>query len=232
VQGANEWIHANDFPIPGTRFIPFYLHENRLLCELEPWYEGSSSSYEDGPGKRGSIEFFSPPLVENTEVAGPIMLKLYVSCRGFDANLIVSLWDVDEQGNGVLLTDGLLKASHRELDERKCKPWFAYHTFKNPEGLVPGRVYPLFINLNPTANLFRAGHRIMLKISSSDEVPENLFQVGFDHLLSQTGNTITIYHCEEFPSFLLLPITKGNIVGTYVSGGDISLKTKEFMKLS
>ena len=70
----------------------------------------------------------------------------------------------------------------------------------------------------------------MLKISSSDDEPENLFQVGHDHLLSQTPNTITVYHNAEYPSHLLLPITRGNIVGTYVSGGDISLKTKEFMK--
>jgi hypothetical protein len=70
----------------------------------------------------------------------------------------------------------------------------------------------------------------VLKISSSDDEPENLFQVGHEHLLSQTPNTIKVYHNAEYPSHLLLPITRGNIVGTYVSGGDISLKSKEFMK--
>ena len=78
---------------------------------------------------------------------------------------------------------------------------------------------------------FKAGHRIVLKISSADDEPENLFQAGQYHLTSRTPNTITVYHSAEYPSHLLLPITKGNIVGTYVSGGDISLKTKEFMKL-
>jgi hypothetical protein len=51
------------------------------------------------------------------------------------------------------------------------------------------------------------------------------------HLCSQTSNTITVYNNAEYPSHLLLPITRGNVVGTYVSGGDISLQNREFMKL-
>jgi predicted acyl esterase len=83
--------------------------------------------------------------------------------------------------------------------------------------------------MNPTANLFEAGHRIVLKISSADDTPEDLYQVGHEHLCSQTPNTITIYHNAQYPSHIVLPITRGNIVGTYVSGGDISLKSREFM---
>jgi uncharacterized protein len=52
-----------------------------------------------------------------------------------------------------------------------------------------------------------------------------------NHLCSQTPNTVTIYHDARHPSYLLLPVTKGNVIGTYVSGGDISLKNKQFMKL-
>lgn len=36
VRNSGEWLNADDFPIPGTRFIPFNLHENRSLCEIEP----------------------------------------------------------------------------------------------------------------------------------------------------------------------------------------------------
>ena len=71
----------------------------------------------------------------------------------------------------------------------------------------------------------------MLKVSSTDDVPADLTQVKMNHLCSQTPNTITVYHNARYPSHLLLPITRGNIVGTYVSGGDISLKSKEFMQL-
>ena len=212
------------------KWIPFSLHENRILCELEPWPEAASASYDDAPDNRGSLKYYSPPMVENTEMAGPIVLNLYASCRGVDMNFFISLWDADPDGKETRLTQGYLKASHRELDKKKSKPWLPYHTHTNPQPLVPGQVYDFSIALNPTANLFKAGHRIVLKISSSDDEPENLFQVGHEHLLSQTPNTITVYHNAEYPSHLLLPITRGNIVGTYVSGGDISLKSKEFMK--
>ena len=53
VRGADEWLMADDFPVPGTKWIPFCLHENRILCELEPWPEAASASYDDAPGNRG-----------------------------------------------------------------------------------------------------------------------------------------------------------------------------------
>jgi predicted acyl esterase len=232
VRGANEWLMADDFPIPGTRFIPFNLHyNNRMLCEIEPWPEALSYSYNDSPGDRGSLKYSSAPMVENTEVAGPITLNLYASCRGTDMNFFIGLWEADPEGKETCLTRGLLKASHRELDQKKSKPWLPVHTHTAPQPLVPGQVYQFSINLYPTANLFKAGHRIVLKISSADDEPENLYQVGHEHLCSQTPNTITVYHNAQYPSRLLLPITRGNIVGTYVSGGDISLQ-KGFMQVT
>jgi predicted acyl esterase len=231
VRGSNDWLTADDYPIPGTRWIPFNLHENQNLCEIEPWPEAEAASYDDAPGNRGFLKYSSAPMVENTEVAGPILLNLYASCRGTDMNLFVNLYDVDPEGNETNLTHGFLKASHREVNTKTSKPWVAYYTHTNPKPLVPGQIYPLSINLNPTANLFKAGHRIMIKISSADDEPEDLTQVKMNHLCSQTPNTITVYHNARYPSHLLLPVTRGNIIGTYVSGGDISLKSREFMKL-
>jgi predicted acyl esterase len=231
IPGANEWLMADDFPVPGTKFIPFNLHyNNRMLCEIEPWPDALSYSYPDSPEERGQLVYSSAPMVENTEVAGPIALNLYASCRGTDMNFFIGLYDTDPEGNETRLTEGWLKASHRELDPKRSKPWHPVHTHINPKPVVPGQVYEFNIALFPTANLFKAGHRIVLKISSADEQPKSLFQEGMYHLISQVNNTITIYHNAQYPSHLLLPITKGNIVGTYVSGGDISLE-KGFMEV-
>jgi predicted acyl esterase len=231
VQGTGEWLTADDFPVPGTRFIPFNLHENRSLCEIEPWPEADSASYDDSPANRGSVKYYTAPMVENTEIAGPILLNVFASCRGTDMNLVVTLWDAPPEGKETFLTHGYLKASHRELDTKKSKAWLAAYTHTNPQPLVPGQVYPLSVNLNPTAALLKAGHRLGLKIASADDEPDDLTQVKMNHLDSQTPNTITVFHSADYPSHLLLPITRGNIIGTYASGGDISLKTREFMKL-
>jgi predicted acyl esterase len=231
VTGADEWLNADDFPVPGTKWIPFNLHENRSLCEIEPWPEAESASYDDAPDNRGCLKYYSAPMVENTEVVGPASLKLYASCRGTDMNIFASLWDADPEGKETCLGRGYLKASHRELDPKLSRPWLPVLKHTNPQSLTPGQVYELSIGFSLVNNLFKAGHRIVLKISSADDDPENLFQVGMYHLCSQTPNTITIYHNARYPSHLLLPITRGNIIGTYVSGGDISLKSREFMKL-
>jgi uncharacterized protein len=231
VPGSNEWMEADDFPIKGTKYIPFALHENRSLCEIEPWPEAATASYDDGPAVRGSLKYYSAPLVENTETVGLASLSLYASCRGIDLNIFASLWDCDPEGKETCLTRAYLKASYRELDKKLSSPWRPVLKHTNLSKLVPGKVYRLDLSFNPLINLFKAGHRIVLKISSADDDPDNLFQVGMYHLCSQTPNTITIYHDAQHPSHLLLPITRGNIVGTYVSGGDISLKNTEFMKL-
>jgi predicted acyl esterase len=231
IRGTGEWLMSNDFPIPGTRWIPFNLHENMSLCELEPWPSASSASFDDNPANRGCLKYYSAPMVENMEVVGPIVVNLYASCRGLEMVLRASIWDVTPEGEETLLSNGWLRASHRELDEHQSKDWLPVRSHTNPQPLVPGQVYLLRFEIWPIANLFKAGHRVMLKISSADDPPENLYEVGHEHLVSQTPNTITIYHSAEHPSHILMPITRGNIIGTYVSGGDISLKNKEFMKL-
>lgn len=220
VMNTNEWKHSTDWPLPETKFTPFFLHENALLSEHEHWpYEGSDS-FEDSPWMRQSITYLSPKLVEDTEVLGPILLKLYAATTDTDVNWIVSLLEVDQDGNERTLTKGWLKGSHRELDMAKSQPWEPVHRHSNPEPLIPGEINQFDIKIVATGNLFRAGSKIGLKISSSDGVPKTpLERIGSGSLPRTSISRVTVFHNEEYPSYLLLPITKGNIVNTYFSGG-------------
>ena len=231
IRNANEWLKTDNYPVPGTKWIPFSLLENMSLGDMEPWPEATSASYDDNPDNRGFLKYYSAPMVENTEVVGPIICNLYASCCQAEMLLHTSVWDVDKNGEETLLSSGWLRGSHHELDAKKSKPWLPVHTHTNQQPLVPGEVYKFSFDIWPIANLFPAGHRIMLKVQSADDPPESLYQVGHEHLVSQIPNTITIYHDAKYPSHLLVPITRGNLVGTYISGGDISLESKEFMKL-
>jgi predicted acyl esterase len=226
ITGENEWKTAEDWPVPGTRWIPFSLHSGGILSELEPWPDASAATYWDAPGKRGSLKYASPALVENTEVVGPIALNLFSSSRGTEIHFFASLWDSDPQGNETLLTRGYLKGSHRELDPEKSRPWQPFHIHTSPEPLVPGEIYEFAVEIMPTGHLFKVGHRICLKISGDiDEAPKTGAEALHEgHLSSQLSNRVTIYHDADHPSHLLLPITRGNIVGTYLSGGDISIR--------
>ncbi len=220
IMNTNQWKEGDDWPFPETKFTPFYIHEGGLLSEHEHWsYEGSDS-FEDSPWMRGSVKYTTPPLVEDTEVVGPIMLKLYGATTDPDVNWIISLLEIDSEGNERLLTKGWLKGSHRELDMEKSKPWEPIHTHRKSEPLTPGEIYEFDIKLVPTGNLFKAGSRIAVKIRCVDDEPKNPLELIGTGSLARTGvSRVTVFHNEDYPSYLLLPITKGNLLNTYFSGG-------------
>lgn len=228
VMGTGRWKEAEDWPIPDTEYQRFYLHDDDLLFERDYWTNEGCSTYEDGPYRHESVEFLTPPLVEETEVMGPITLNFFASTTGEDAIFIVELFDVDEDGNEEELTRGWLRGSMRKVDEDRSEPWRVYHPFDEKEPLEPGEIYEFNVNLKPTGNLFKPGHKIGVRISSADvgggwggDADFTWKQaISTGHLYRQSVDRITVYHNEEYPSNLLLPVTEGNLIGTYYSGGE------------
>lgn len=220
VMNTGQWKDGDEWPYPETKFTPFYLHENGVLVEHEHWpYEGSDS-FEDSPWMRGSLRYESPAFVEETEIVGPIRLKLFAATTSTDINWIVSLLEIDSEGNERILTKGWLKGSHQELDLEKTTPWEPVHTHSHNQPLTPKKIYEFDIKIVPTANLFRAGSKVGLKISSADSQPKTpLERIGTGSLTRTAISRVTVFHNEDYPSYLLLPITKGNVLSTYYSGG-------------
>jgi predicted acyl esterase len=224
VMGTGRWKSTNEWPLPETKWTPFYLHFNGLLSEHEHWPNEGYSSFEDNPfNQRGGLKFLSPPMVEDTEIIGPITLNLYASTTDNEVLWFVSLLDVAPDGEERLLTRGWLRGSQRKVDPNKSKPWEPFHPHKNRESLNPGEIYEFNINIVPTANLFKVGHRIGLKIRCvDDENPRNFLEaIAQGHIWRRRPSWITVYHNSEYPSHLLLPITEGNLIGTYMSGGHL-----------
>ncbi|MEJ2726006.1 MAG: CocE/NonD family hydrolase [Deltaproteobacteria bacterium] len=224
IMNTGEWRTASDWPLPDTRWTPFYLHSHGILSEHEFLPNEGCSSFEDTPfNLRGGLKFLSPPVVENTEVLGPISLNLYASTTDDEILWFISLLDVDPKGEEKILTRGWLRGSQRAIDADKSKPWEPFHPHAKREPLKPNEIYQFNIGIVPTGNLFKAGHRIGLKIRCvDDEQPKDfLGAVAQGHLWRQAPSYITVYHDSQHPSHLLLPITKGNVIGTFMSGGDV-----------
>jgi putative CocE/NonD family hydrolase len=169
------------------------------------------------------VTYVTPLLVENTEVLGPSVLTLYLSTTDTDALLFVTLLAIDREGKEEELTRGWLRASQRRLRE-DSRPWEPIQAHEDREPLEPGKIYELRIPIVPTARLFQAGERIEVRIKGADdEAPVNSLQaLARNHLRRPRPARITIHHDESHPSHLDLPITRGNIIGTFFSGGDIS----------
>jgi predicted acyl esterase len=71
-----------------------------------------------------------------------------------------------------VLTKGWLRASHRALDSDRSLPYRPWHPHSREAAaaVVPGRPTEYLLEVLPTSNLFRVGHRIRLEIASCDPV--------------------------------------------------------------
>ena len=100
-------------------------------------------------------------LASDMVVVGPVSVRLFASTDGPDTDFTAKLMDVHPPspnypgGYAMILSDGIFRCRYR-------------HSFERPEPCVPGEVMEITIELFPTANLFKTGHRIRLDISSSN----------------------------------------------------------------
>ncbi len=220
---TGEWKSLDDWPPPEARWTTFFLHKENLLSEHELWPEEGADSFNESSAEHGAWTYATPPLVENTEVLGPSVLTMYLSTTDTEALVFATLLLVDREGKEHELTRGWLRASQRRLRD-DSEPWEPVPAHEEREPLEPGKIYELRIPIVPTARLFQAGERIAIRIKcADDEAPVNSLQaLARNHLRRPRPARITIHHDEKTPSRLDLPITRGNLIGTFFSGGDIS----------
>ncbi len=219
--GAGTWKSAQRWPLPETRFTRFYLHENGEMSEREHAAGEGSTSFADTPYAHEAVEFWSHPMVELTELAGPMVLNLHASTTDTEALWFVSILHRDAEGCETLLTRGWLRGSQRATDPERSTAWQPYHTHDRRTPLEPGKVHAFAIEVRPYAIALKPGEQIGLRIKcADDEAPAHaLDAICQGHLWRSSGARVTIHHDADHPSHLVLPITAGNRIGTFVSGG-------------
>ena len=118
---------------------------------------------------------------------------------------MVRLVDVYPDGRASLLCDGVIRARYRDPDNHG-----AFRADKLSE-IVPRQVYEYTIAFwRGTGNLFKAGHRIRVEISSS-YFPYYLpnLNTGSTNNALETERVVAeqrIHHSERYPSHVLLPV--------------------------
>lgn len=220
LMGANEWCSASGWPLEEARSVPLYLAPGGVLTlhvarsgaipdrylydprNPTPTVGGSIVSYVCPPGsvdvsavqrRPDVVVYTTPPLERDMDVVGPLRLVLYASSSATDTDFVARLSDVFPDGRAIQLQNGILRTRYRSIEAQ-------------PTLLRPGAVYRLEIDIWATANRFKAGHRLRLDISSAD-FPR------FDRNANRGGEQgppipalQTIYHDEQYPSHLLLPV--------------------------
>jgi putative CocE/NonD family hydrolase len=233
VMGANQWREEDDWPLARARSTRYFLHSagkansmlgDGILSSTTPHSEAPDQYVYDpvnpaptvggplccdwehlapGPRDQRAVEaradvlvYSTPPLAQDLEVTGPVQLELFAKSSAVDTDFTAKLVDVGPDGYAQNLTEGIVRTRYRNSQEKA-------------ELMNPGQVYKFTIDVWATSNVFRKGHRVRVEISSSN-FPR------FDRNLNTGENaavasksvpaTNTVYHDEEHPSALILPI--------------------------
>ena len=148
------------------------------------------------------LVFQTPPLTEAVEVTGPITVKLWIASSAVDTDFTAKLIDVYPpnadypQGYHMLLCDSIIRCRYR-------------NGFDHEELMTPGEVYEVTIELPPTSNLFAAGHRLRLDISSSNFPRFDLNPNTGEPMGRHTHTLVAhnaVYVDRDHPSQVILPI--------------------------
>jgi len=191
--GAESSAQSSERP-GADHFV--YDPSNPVPTGAEGGYSRTPSDQRDTEKREDVLVYSTPPLREAIEVTGPVSVKLWVASSARDTDFTAKLVDVFPDGPSRPLTDGILRARYRESKT-------------HPKLLTPGEPAEITIDVGATSNLFQAGHRIRLDISSSnfprfDRNPNTGGVFGEDSKLLRADQTIL--HDAEHPSRLILPV--------------------------
>jgi uncharacterized protein len=233
VMGTDQWREEDDWPLARAKSTKYFLHSKGAansargdgsLSITAPATEPSDKFLYDpakpvptiggplccdvdhlAPGPRDQREveqrddvliYSTPPLEHDLEVTGPVRLEFYASSSAVDTDFTAKLVDVSPDGTDINLTEGIVRARYRDSQI-------------TPTPLTPGKIYPFSIDLWATSNVFRAGHRLRLELSSSN-FPRFDRNLNTGELAANSSKWITatntVLHDKAHPSALILPV--------------------------
>jgi putative CocE/NonD family hydrolase len=126
-----------------------------------PGIVGAEPPYPALAQRPDVLVFQTEPLQEAVEITGPMSVRLYISSSAVDTDFTAKLIDVHPpsldypDGYAMNLVDSIIRCRYRASWEHETL-------------MTPGEIYEIEIALPPIANLFAAGHRIRLDVSSSN----------------------------------------------------------------
>jgi predicted acyl esterase len=221
VRSENEW------PLARTRWTTLGLANDGELRPGMPDAEGRGDRPDDGGRSRaGSVSFdlrrgaavFRYRFTEDTELSGPMTLRLWVSAEGTDDPSLfagVEKWSGSNylpfQGSYGYGRDrvasGRLRVALRELDDELSTPHQPEHTFRTLQPITAGEVVEVRIPLTSTATLFHAGESLRLLVAGRYLEPRNPFFGHFPtHYEPSRAGRCTIHWSRERPSSLEIPV--------------------------
>jgi putative CocE/NonD family hydrolase len=214
LMGADQWKDFSSWPPPGFDASPWYLHAGGRLAMAPPATSAPDRYRYDpaaptpivggtflgrGSGRRNQskvekrsdvLTFTSDPLPYDLDVIGEVEAQIFASSSLEHFDVFVRLCDVDETGRSTNVCDGI-----ERVDARRWR--------RAEDGTFEVRVA-----LWPTAQRFRAGHRIRVQVSSGGHPRFNRNLGTGDPLATATAMRAAdqaVYHEPGRSSAVFLP---------------------------
>ena len=220
----------SSWPLESTQWQPLFLDARSGALAEQPPQQPSQASYR---ASGGGIRFETAPLRETIEITGPISATLWISNSTSDTDIFVVLHLLDPHGSEVRfhgatepqqsISQGWLRASHRELDHERSLPYRPFHTHTDPVPLVPGQIYRFDVEIWPTCIVAPAGYRLAMTVLGRDwdhggvGVPSHLgidmrgcgLNTHDDPITRPPAvydSSVTVYTGPDTPAQILLPV--------------------------
>jgi predicted acyl esterase len=210
-RGEHEW------PLARTQWTKFYLDAVAGAMSRDKPAARAATEY-DALGE--GVSFSTAPFDQDIEITGPVAARLWISSSSTDMDIFATLRAFAPDGTEVIFTGaselthvtaGWLRASQRKLDTERSLPYRPYLAHDEIQKLIPGRAYPVDVELWPTSMVYPAGYRLVLTIAGRDiDIPGYARRILHDHAdrLGSAEFTArnTVHTGADYDSHLLLPV--------------------------
>jgi putative CocE/NonD family hydrolase len=230
--GAERWMHLDGWPPAGAIATRWYLrdgpsgsasslNDGRLVPDEPPVEDGADTYLHDPfdpvpsigghggvgwqwpagpidqrPAEARSLTYTTHSLEDDLVVLGEPVVEFHAASSSIDTDFVLTLSDVFPDGHSAILRQNAVRAAYRVGETR-------------PIPLTPGSVEVYRVTMGAIGNVFKRGHRVRLRISSSS-FPAFLPNPGTGGPLAlATGAVVAenaILHGRDHPSSLSLPV--------------------------
>jgi uncharacterized protein len=207
VRDEQEW------PLARTQWRQLYLARDGVMDE-HPHRDAGQVTFN----LRRNAAAFDYRFDHDTELSGPMTLRLQVSVTGTDdPRLFVGL---EKRSHGAPvpfngsygygrdhIAQGRLRLALRQLDPERSTPHQPEHTFRTLQSITAKEQIEVHIPLSPSATMFRAGDSLRLMVAGRYLQPRNpLFGHFPTHYEPSNKGAATIHWAHNSPSTLEIPV--------------------------
>lgn len=231
--GEEKWKSSDKWPVDGFKDKTLYFDSNQTLKDIKPenidgkdsykvdfsstsgkssrWqtnYGGGEISYKDMKDRdKKLLTYTSEVLEKDVEITGVPVVTLNLASTAEDGAFITYLEDVSPNGEVTYITEGELRAIHRNISNKDLgyNVVGPEHSFEKKDGklLISGQNTELKIGMQATSVLIKKGHKIRIAITGSDID-------NFDNICEKEAPTIEVQRNSINSSYVELPVKYEN----------------------